>query len=46
MRKEDFHQEFLNAFTPVVVQHIEVLEETLRQALSLSLAKETWLPMT
>ena len=45
MRLEDFHQEFLNAFTPVVVLYIETLEGSLRQELAASLARETWLPL-
>ena len=45
MRLEEFHQEFLNGFTPVVILYIDTLEQSLRQDLAFSLAQETWLPI-
>ena len=45
MRLEEFHQEFLNGFTPVLILYIDTLEQSLRQDLAFSLAQETWLPI-
>ena len=46
MRLEEFHLNFLNDFTPVVVKYIDTLESSLKQDLAVSLANETWLPVT
>ena len=46
MRLEEFHQNFLNDFTPVVVKYIDTLEGSLKQDLACSLANETWLPIS
>ncbi len=42
----EFHVDFLNEFTPVVVDYIDTLEKSLQQELATSLPYETWLPVT
>ncbi len=46
MRLEEFHQNFLNDFTPVVIKYIGTLETSLKHDLAASLESETWLPVT
>jgi len=46
LKLDEFKSEFLAVFSPVVTAYIETLETSLKQELSVSLAQETWLPVT